>query len=173
MPTSVSLPAVPVCFHFGVLEVAPDAVWRIHNSCRSLVSNRNEARGKRSAEDVDLNLPLEEGLLWGQTEDAGGLNEETFESSGSLVTAVGHSVPVSKAQFFEPGRDLADKVEKVRRDSVASTQLLSEQNEKIEELELKARLSIDASVSVSDLKKTIEFPGRPAWSFREVFRYLE
>lgn len=156
VPTSATLALVLVYFHSGVLHIATEAVWRGYARCRGPVSNRNETRGKRPAEGVGSGVLLEEDLLRVQTEHAGELTEEALDSGRSLITAVRHSVPVSEEQFFQPGGDLADKVGKARRESVATICWLSEQKGKIEELELEVCLSIDDSVAVSDLEKQVD-----------------
>lgn len=59
----------------------------------------DEALGRETAERVDLEELFEEDTFRWQAADAGDVMEEVAVATWSLVTSVGHKVPVSKKEY--------------------------------------------------------------------------
>lgn len=76
------------------------------------------------------------------------MTEEVLNATWSLVTAVGHEIPVSKKGYLELIRTLSNKVRNEQRESKATTRQLAVEEVKIRELEMKGRLMTDDSVVV-------------------------
>lgn len=60
---SVTLPAVPVYFYAGILEVTLEKLWRNYDKYRHLADESEAAGGLESAERVDSEALLEKDLL--------------------------------------------------------------------------------------------------------------
>lgn len=73
----------------------------------------------------------------------------------SLVTTMSHDLPISKKRYLNLVRALADKDQKTQLGSDATTQRLSEKDEKIGDLKWKAGLWTDDYVTVVDWKKQL------------------
>lgn len=80
---------------------------------------------------------------------------ETLDATRSFVTAVDHYVPDFKNGYLELTLVPAGKVQKAQRESCSTNRYLFEQKQKIRWPELRVRLLIDDSVTVSELRKRL------------------
>lgn len=90
----------------------------------------DEIGGTEAAEYADMNAMLEESVLWEQDGiagdgNAGDGNAEALGATRSLITTSGHDVLLLK-RYLEFVRALADKAQRVQRESDATTRHLSE-----------------------------------------------
>lgn len=87
--------------------------------------------------------------------DAEVVTEEAMLEMPSLVSGVGHEVPVSKEGYVEFVRSLAGELQSGCLECEASTQQLAELNSKIEELKLKDRLLVDVDGHVGKTQRPL------------------
>lgn len=93
--TSFTLPIFPAYFRSGSSQTTLMAVWQNYDKIHGLADNPDEAEVTEAAGGVDSDALLDEGLLWGQVEDAGNVTEERFVATRSLVKTVCHVVSIS------------------------------------------------------------------------------
>lgn len=92
---------------------------------------------------------LEENLICDEARNAGDVTGKALGATRSLVTVVHHDVTILKNGYFTLVHVLTEKFQTAQLESVATTRQLSEEQEKIGELELKVPFLTDDFVAIS------------------------
>lgn len=92
-----------------------------YDKYRSLTDYPDKAEVPKAADGIDLDALLEENLIWGQTGDLGDVTEEALDAPLSLVTAMGHNVPISEKRYSDLMCLLSDNVQMAQRELDATT----------------------------------------------------
>lgn len=126
------LPAVPLFFRDGADQTFLNANWRDFRKQRGQIEGSSEVSGRADGEELNLDALLETNLLWAEDEDVGDVAEKVLMTMGTLITAVGLEVSMSKKVYVELLRSLGTVVQSARRESGVAARKRADQVVKVE-----------------------------------------